>query len=80
MGEKSYYLTGYTVSILVVITAVTFLDGWLAKKQEVATIQALSEISKLIFRVFAEKHQVTIMQLEPYFLERFTSIQLSALK
>lgn len=73
-------LTGYAVAITFGVASINFIDGWLEKKQQLSTMQALGEISSLLFQVFSGKHQVTVMQLEPFFLDRFNTIQIEALR
>ncbi len=62
------------------VAVITFIDGWLEKKQQLTTKSSLNEISELVLQVFAGKHQLTIMTLEPYFLNKFNTIQIEALR
>lgn len=79
---KAYteHLTGYGVAMAVGIGLITALDQFLQKKQQLVTVQSLNEISDLILQVFSGKQQVTIMQLEPYFLDKFNTIQIESIR
>jgi len=62
------------------IIAINYVDGWLANKQQRITTECLKSMSTLIFEVFRHKNAVTTLQLEPYFLTKFVTLQTEALK
>jgi ABC-type bacteriocin/lantibiotic exporter with double-glycine peptidase domain len=71
-------LTGYGICIAIAISIINYIDTRLARKQRTANMNAMTEVSSLILQVFKGKHNVTIMQLEPFFLEKFTEVHNAA--
>lgn len=72
-------LAGYTFMVTLSVVVVNLIDGWLARKQHGKTIVVLTQISKLILQVFQNKHVITVCQMEPHFLNEFTTLQRKSL-
>jgi len=73
-------LAAYAFLLALLVIAVNFVDSWFARKQRMTNATAMNSISSLIWEVFEGKHDVTITQLEPYFLEKFSDIHNTAFK